>query len=90
MQTMNMRAIAPARAVRQSATVPARALRMGAVRASRPAALRRFNVRAAAAAVDNETGIKKMRDGIKEAAEENALTPRFYTTDVRSSNPFIV
>ena len=88
MQTMNMRAIAPARAVRQSATVPARALRMGAVRASRPAALRRFNVRAAA--VDNETGIKKMRDGIKEAAEENALTPRFYTTDVRSSNPFIV
>jgi len=37
--------------------------------------------RASAADVDNETGIKKMRDGIKEAAQENLLTPRFYTTD---------
>ena len=30
--------------------------------------------------VDENTGIKKMRDGIKEAADENLLTPRFYTT----------
>ena len=30
--------------------------------------------------VDDETGIKKMRDGIKEASAENLLTPRFYTT----------
>ena len=37
--------------------------------------------RASAADVDNETGIKKMREGIKEAAQENLLTPRFYTTD---------
>ena len=35
----------------------------------------------AAADVDTETGIKKMRDGIKEASDENLLTPRFYTTD---------
>ena len=35
----------------------------------------------AAAATDAETGIKKMREGIKEAANENLLTPRFYTTD---------
>ena len=31
--------------------------------------------------MDQETGIKKMREGIKEAANENLLTPRFYTTD---------
>lgn len=37
--------------------------------------------RAAAAGTDAETGIKKMREGIKEAASENLLTPRFYTTD---------
>jgi len=30
---------------------------------------------------DNATGIKTMRSGIKEAADENLLTPRFYTTD---------
>jgi len=39
------------------------------------------SVRAAGAAVDNETGLKMARDGIKEAANENLLTPRFYTTD---------
>ena len=38
-------------------------------------------VRASAADVDADTGIKKMRDGIKEASSENLLTPRFYTTD---------
>ena len=29
--------------------------------------------------MDNETGLKMARDGIKEAASENLLTPRFYT-----------
>ena len=37
-------------------------------------------VRATGTMVDDKTGIKKMRDGIKEAADENLLTPRFYTT----------
>eukprot|EP00740_Mantoniella_antarctica_P001926 CAMPEP_0181361190 /NCGR_PEP_ID=MMETSP1106-20121128/7137_1 /TAXON_ID=81844 /ORGANISM="Mantoniella antarctica, Strain SL-175" /LENGTH=418 /DNA_ID=CAMNT_0023474653 /DNA_START=80 /DNA_END=1336 /DNA_ORIENTATION=+ len=37
--------------------------------------------RAAAGGVDADTGIKKMREGVKEAADENLLTPRFYTTD---------
>lgn len=41
----------------------------------------RLAVKADATAVDKETGIKKMREGIKEAADENLLTPRFYTTD---------
>eukprot|EP00227_Mantoniella_beaufortii_P011610 CAMPEP_0197574290 /NCGR_PEP_ID=MMETSP1326-20131121/30_1 /TAXON_ID=1155430 /ORGANISM="Genus nov. species nov., Strain RCC2288" /LENGTH=419 /DNA_ID=CAMNT_0043136825 /DNA_START=71 /DNA_END=1330 /DNA_ORIENTATION=- len=41
-----------------------------------------LKVRAAAeGAVDKETGIKMVRDGIKEASSENLLTPRFYTTD---------
>jgi len=46
----------------------------------RPARATRAIARAAAD-VDAETGIAKMRDGIKEAAKENLLTPRFYTTD---------
>ena len=37
--------------------------------------------RAAAPAADSEGGFKTMRRGIKEAANETALTPRFYTTD---------
>lgn len=36
---------------------------------------------AMSAAVDDKTGIEMMRKGIKQAAEENVLTPRFYTTD---------
>jgi len=34
-----------------------------------------------AAATDDNLGFKTMRSGIKEAADENLLTPRFYTTD---------
>jgi len=40
-----------------------------------------ITTRATGSMVDDKTGIKKMRDGIKEAADENLLTPRFYTTD---------
>ena len=43
--------------------------------------------------VDDKTGIKKMRDGIKEAADENLLTPRFYTTGTSTllrCVPFVV
>merc|ERR1719163_1818252 len=51
--------------------------RAAPVKAARKASL---SVRAAAAA-DENMGFKTMRSGIKEAAEENLLTPRFYTTD---------
>lgn len=37
-------------------------------------------VRARAAASAEEMGFKTMRDGVKVAAEETLLTPRFYTT----------
>jgi len=40
-----------------------------------------LSVRASATVVDEDTGIKLARKGIKEAADENVLTPRFYTTD---------
>jgi len=55
----------------------------GARRSANRAAARRgaVSVRAAVEEVDAKTGIKKMRKGIKEAADENVLTPRFYTTD---------
>lgn len=36
---------------------------------------------ARAAAATNELGFKEMRKGIKEAASETILSPRFYTTD---------
>ena len=42
-----------------------------------------ITTRATGTMVDDKTGIKKMRDGIKEAADENLLTPRFYTTGMR-------
>ena len=48
-------------------------------RSARPAA--RMVARAAAPAANEELGFKTMRRGIKEAANESALTPRFYTTD---------
>ncbi len=48
--------------------------------ASRPrVAERRAVVVRATAAADN-LGFKTMRDGIKVAADESILTPRFYTT----------
>ena len=38
-------------------------------------------VHARAATEAEALGFKTMREGIKEAAEESVLTPRFYTTD---------
>ena len=35
----------------------------------------------AAAATTDDLGFKMMRRGVKEAADESILTPRFYTTD---------
>ena len=69
--------------------VAPRVAKLGA-RAGKTASLKATPVRVAraarastvaGAAVDNETGLKMARDGIKEAASENLLTPRFYTTD---------
>jgi len=37
-------------------------------------------VRARAAASTEDMGFKTMRDGVKVAADETLLTPRFYTT----------
>ncbi len=55
---------------------PARSSRVAAVRPSRS------SVRVSAtAATDADLGFKKMRDGVKVAADETLLTPRFYTTD---------
>ena len=34
----------------------------------------------AAASTEGDLGFKTMRDGVKVAAEESLLTPRFYTT----------
>ena len=52
-----------------------------------------ITTRATGSMVDDKTGIKKMRDGIKEAADENLLTPRFYTTGTSTllrCVPFVV
>ena len=42
---------------------------------------RRTVCKAAAAAAEQNLGFKTMRKGIKEAAADTVLTPRFYTTD---------
>lgn len=50
-------------------------------RAPRPAVISRGRVvRARAAASTDDMGFKTMRDGVKVAADETLLTPRFYTT----------
>ena len=76
-------------AVMSASLVAPRVAKLGA-RAGKTASLKATPVRVAraarastvaGAAVDNETGLKMARDGIKEAASENLLTPRFYTTD---------
>ncbi|GIL47678.1 hypothetical protein Vafri_4440 [Volvox africanus] len=55
---------------------PLRSARLAAIRPSRS------SIRVAAtAATDERLGFKTMRDGIKVAADETLLTPRFYTTD---------
>ena len=55
---------------------------MRAAAASRPrvAVSRGRVVRARAAASTEDLGFKTMRDGVKVAADETLLTPRFYTT----------
>ena len=76
-------------AVMSASLVAPRVAKLGA-RAGKTASLKATPVRVAraarastvaGAAVDNETGLKMARDGIKEAASENLLTPRLYTTD---------
>ena len=75
---MRMASVAPVRgAAKLSKASRTRTATLAAPKGLRGASLK---VRAAAD-VDTETGIKKMRDGIKEASDENLLTPRFYTTD---------
>merc|ERR1719473_1653047 len=57
---------------RATPRVPRRAVRALARGGAKPVA---------ASTADASTGLKTMRKGVKEAAEENILTPRFYTTD---------
>jgi magnesium-protoporphyrin IX monomethyl ester (oxidative) cyclase len=57
------------------------ALRAGARRAPVSRASAPRAVRAQAAKTEESLGFKTMRKGIKEAAPDTVLTPRFYTTD---------
>lgn len=58
---------------------------MPAAKAAKVATISRGRVvRARAAASANDLGFKTMRDGVKVAAEETLLSPRFYTTWVAS------
>ena len=75
--TMSAASVAPRAAVRLSSRSAKPTARSPAMRTAKRGSL---SVRAAEK-VDAETGIKLARDGIKEAASENLLTPRFYTTD---------
>jgi magnesium-protoporphyrin IX monomethyl ester (oxidative) cyclase len=75
--TMSAASVAPRAAVRLSSRSAKPTARSPAMRTAKRGSL---SVRAAEK-VDAETGIKLARDGIKEAANENLLTPRFYTTD---------
>ena len=52
---------------------------VAAAQTSRPVAISRGRVVRARAAASTE-GFKTMRDGVKVAADETLLTPRFYTT----------
>ena len=51
------------------------------LQAARPCQMQRPAFRASATAQDKDLGFKTMRSGIKEAAADSILTPRFYTTD---------
>ena len=47
-------------------------------------------VQASAAPLNDGLGFETMRDGIKVAAKETLLTPRFYTTGERPKAPPVV
>lgn len=60
--------VAPQRLCRHPAVAPFRAAK-------------RMQVQASAAPAAEDLGFQKMREGVKVAAAETILTPRFYTTD---------
>ena len=78
--TMSAASVAPRVAAKLSMRSAKSSARLSAPAARKAAKRASVQVRASTK-VDAETGIKLARDGIKEAASENLLTPRFYTTD---------